>query len=55
MTKLQAIALCVGAFGAFASPLAATFCISTSGQFAAALSAPQSNKDNDIFYVVAGT
>jgi hypothetical protein len=34
---------------------AATFCVSTPGQLAAALSAAQSNGEDDIVYVVAGT
>ncbi|MGA9335389.1 MAG: hypothetical protein WBV39_14010 [Rudaea sp.] len=55
MRKLQAIAACAGAFGAFATTSAATFCVSNPGQFAAALSAAQTDNDNDIVYVVAGT
>lgn len=42
------------AFSAFNYAQAATFCVSSIGQFAAALSAAQSNGETDFIYVVAG-
>lgn len=49
------ILLGVLALAAFGCAPAATFCVSSAGQFAAALSAAQSNGEDDIVYVVAGT
>jgi hypothetical protein len=53
--KLRALATGVVSLGWVAVGQAATFCVSNTGQLAAALSAAQADGDDDIVYVVAGT